>query len=536
MPKHSPIDIQLAQKTSTARRVSIGLIAVSISLFTLALGTALFLSPSANYLFVAGTSSSVQLAAAPSTATAVTLTWTAPGDNGNVGQAASYDIRYSSTPMTDQVFASANAVPNPPTPAPAGSTETVTVTGLQPSTLYFFALKTSDVAGNVSALSNIASKTTSALAVACIPTYSCSEWTVCANGTQTRTCPVTNGCSAGLDAPVTTQSCTAPAAPAIGGEPIRVAKNYIVAGLGAGSGPVVRVVDPVKKKAIKEFVAFGSKDRNGVTTAAGDINGDKQADVIVGTGAGTDASVKVFTVAGKLVTTFNPYPTDKKTGVAVATGDVNGDGVDELLTVPAKGLSQIRVWQYNTTTKKFTQLAQTLAFDKNSKQGFTLASGDLDQDGRAEIVIAPRLNGRSIMVLRLDAKNALTSVRRFTTFPISFSTGITVAVGDVLGTGRPVIITTSGPNYYSHIKLFDIRGTELASFLPLAKSFRDGLSLAALDVNGDGRDEILVSGYARSDAGVTMYRYNGLKKTFEKFQSYSIFPRQVKIGLRLSAT
>jgi chitodextrinase len=91
----------------------------------------------------------------------LTLTWTAPGDDGNVGIATAYDIRYSTDPaLLVNSFGSAAQVSNAPPPDTAGSSQTVTVSGLEPSTTYYFALKTVDEQGNWSGLSNVASGTT----------------------------------------------------------------------------------------------------------------------------------------------------------------------------------------------------------------------------------------------------------------------------------------------------------------------------------------------------------------------------------------
>jgi hypothetical protein len=94
------------------------------------------------------------------TAGSVLLNWTAPGDNGTVGQAASYDLRYSTTTMNDLTFSSGTAVAGLPAPAPAGTKEQFLVSSLNPVTTYYFALKTSDLAGNKSAISNVVSATT----------------------------------------------------------------------------------------------------------------------------------------------------------------------------------------------------------------------------------------------------------------------------------------------------------------------------------------------------------------------------------------
>ena len=90
------------------------------------------------------------------------LTWAAPGDDGSTGTAASYDVRYSTSAITEGNWASATQATGEPTPSIAGSSESFTVTGLTPSTTYYFAIKTSDEASNTSALSNTPSATTAA--------------------------------------------------------------------------------------------------------------------------------------------------------------------------------------------------------------------------------------------------------------------------------------------------------------------------------------------------------------------------------------
>jgi len=100
------------------------------------------------------------LAAGDPTSSAITLTWTAPGDDGTTGTANLYDIRYSTSTITDVNWDSATQCTDEPAPQPAGSSETFTVTGLDANTTYYFALKTSDEVPNESPLSNVASNTT----------------------------------------------------------------------------------------------------------------------------------------------------------------------------------------------------------------------------------------------------------------------------------------------------------------------------------------------------------------------------------------
>ncbi len=93
-------------------------------------------------------------------ADSLTLTWTAPGDDGNVGTASAYDIRYAATPITDDNWDAAAQVAGEPSPTPAGTIQSIVVTGLTPSTTWYFALKSIDEVPNVSPLSNVAVGTT----------------------------------------------------------------------------------------------------------------------------------------------------------------------------------------------------------------------------------------------------------------------------------------------------------------------------------------------------------------------------------------
>lgn len=90
----------------------------------------------------------------------VSLTWTAPGDDSLSGTASQYDLRYSTTAITATNFASATRFTAAPTPSAPGTRENVTVTGLNPGTTYYFALKTADEVPNWSGISNVISRTT----------------------------------------------------------------------------------------------------------------------------------------------------------------------------------------------------------------------------------------------------------------------------------------------------------------------------------------------------------------------------------------
>jgi len=89
------------------------------------------------------------------------ISWTAPGDDGETGTAASYDLRYlEGTPVTGTNWDSAIVCTGLPTPSPAGTFVTHIVGGFLPDTTYHFLIRTSDEVPNVSQFSNGGTGTT----------------------------------------------------------------------------------------------------------------------------------------------------------------------------------------------------------------------------------------------------------------------------------------------------------------------------------------------------------------------------------------
>lgn len=90
----------------------------------------------------------------------VLLRWLATGDDGSVGTATGYEIRYSQQEITSDSWTEAAVFSQSLTPRASGEVEELTITGLSPSTLYYVALKVRDESGNESLLSNVVSMKT----------------------------------------------------------------------------------------------------------------------------------------------------------------------------------------------------------------------------------------------------------------------------------------------------------------------------------------------------------------------------------------
>lgn len=104
----------------------------------------------------------------------VTLEWTAPGDDGNIGTASFYEMRRSTTkPDTTSVatmdtwWSGATTIPNLPVPLVAGTKQSLIVVGLNWATTYYFVMRSTDdglpqddgvARRNTSGYSNVATK------------------------------------------------------------------------------------------------------------------------------------------------------------------------------------------------------------------------------------------------------------------------------------------------------------------------------------------------------------------------------------------
>ena len=102
--------------------------------------------------------------------TANHLSWTAPGDNGSVGTATAYDLRYSTSTITDANFSSCSQL-SVSAPQGPGQTEYADHTVGTCSSTYYYALKTRDENSNWSRISNV----TSAHTVCLGPNQYCDE-------------------------------------------------------------------------------------------------------------------------------------------------------------------------------------------------------------------------------------------------------------------------------------------------------------------------------------------------------------------------
>ncbi|PIR94849.1 hypothetical protein COT95_01965, partial [Candidatus Falkowbacteria bacterium CG10_big_fil_rev_8_21_14_0_10_37_6] len=91
----------------------------------------------------------------------------------------------------------------------------------------------------------------------------------------------------------------------------------IITGAGIGGGPQVRIFD-ASGTVRGQFFAYAPNFRGGVNVASGDINQDGVDEIITGAGPGGDTRARVFNERGNLFADFFAYAEDMRGGVNAA--------------------------------------------------------------------------------------------------------------------------------------------------------------------------------------------------------------------------
>jgi FG-GAP-like repeat len=83
---------------------------------------------------------------------------------------------------------------------------------------------------------------------------------------------------------------------------------------------------------------------------------------------------------------------------------------------------------------------------------------------------------------------------------------VRVAAGDVNGDGVADVVTGAGPGGVPQVKVFDgVAGAEVRSFFAFGPSFGGGVYVAAGDVTGDGKADIVVGADAGGEPHVKVF-------------------------------
>lgn len=305
---------------------------------------------------------------------------------------------------------------------------------------------------------------------------------------------------------------------------VEVPIRTIVTGTKAGGGPEVRLFD-TSGTLLNSFDAY-TDWWGGINVAVGDINGDGAKEIVVSTRQGGVPTVKVFDVNGNNKGwDFDAFAPGFRGGVNIAVGDIEGDGTDEIVVAPMSGgAPQVRIFgMRNGSIVPVTE--SFYAYDTNFRGGIALSIGDIEGDGIGDIITTPISGGGPhVRVFGVKNKRYVPVTLGVMAFVPTFRGGVTTAMADFNGNGKDEIIAgiySAGGPQVRMIGVGSNKALALSSpgFFAFHTAFRGGVSVAALDTNGNGREEVIV-GVGGQDVGWVKIMSSDGRMLSPMFQAY----------------
>jgi hypothetical protein len=311
---------------------------------------------------------------------------------------------------------------------------------------------------------------------------------------------------------------------------------YVVAP-DAGAPQPVEVFNAQTGKLMAKFFAFDPSFTGGVRVAVADVNGDGVRDVIVASGPGGPPLVKVINgvkfadvqangeiADSALLAKFDAYDPTFMGGVNIAVGDVDGDKDVDVITAEAAGGTplvklidgaMLNQTQSNGEIADSAVLSSFYAYGPGFGGGVNVAVADVNADGFADIITGAGpgggphvkvIDGTKITQLQANGQIADSALLgSFFAYAPSFGGGVYVAAGDLNGDGHADIVTGAGAGGGPHVKAID--GTKLgqrqtnspeiadsallASFFAYSPTFTGGVRVAVGVADGDATLDIL---------------------------------------------
>ncbi|OWK47468.1 beta strand repeat-containing protein [Fimbriiglobus ruber] len=321
-----------------------------------------------------------------------------------------------------------------------------------------------------------------------------------------------------------------PLPPPVSPQPALVGTPQFAVGSGTGGTGTVTVYNPDQSVAYTA-TPFGSSFTAGVRVAVADLTGAASPDLIAATGPGVANQVVVVDgTTHQVVATFSPFESTFTGGLYVTTGDLNGDGIPDVIVTPDQGGGPVVAVYDGAALGKgtVTQVSRFFGInDPSFRGGARAAVGDVNGDGTPDLIVSagdgggPRVavyNGATV-----PSGTPIELMPDFFAFENSLRNGVYVTSGDVTGGGYTDLVFGAGPGGGPRVRVVNpqvllsaagnfqslddaaVAGAGVADFFAGDPSGRDGVPVAVKDL--DGTDQAgLVTG---AGSGSTVTGYTG---------------------------
>lgn len=301
-------------------------------------------------------------------------------------------------------------------------------------------------------------------------------------------------------------------------------ETMIATSPGRGGGPHIRTFR-ADGTPVDNFYAYARGFTGGVNLALGDLDGDVDDEIVTAPGSGGGPHVRVFRSDGTDTgVSFMAYADNFFGGVNLATADLDGDGVDEIVTAPASGGgAHVRIWSGDGEL-----LDEWMAKDFGTT-GISIARGPRHPlfDEAERLIVSASSLGTRVAVFEADGSPAEEGYNPFSPYG-AFGGGASAARAEVdpfdpFATDDYFneIVTGAGVGGGPHIQLFSPNGTNFvaqSSFMAYDPNFRGGVELTTCNPDG-GDDEIMTAPGFGGGPHVRMFAKTGTVKALN-FMAY----------------
>ncbi len=263
-------------------------------------------------------------------------------------------------------------------------------------------------------------------------------------------------------------------------------------------GGQLRIFDAVTHALRRVLDPFGSGYTGPLSVALGDVNHDGVSDFAVGKGPGSPAAVEILNgKTGKPIASYKPFPSSFTGGVSVALGDVNGDGKLDLIVGSGAGTpAQVKVFS-GSTQQPLVSFSPFGAF----RGGVSVAAGDVNGDGEADVIVGSGPGTAPQVKVYSGATSAV--LETFSPFAATATGGISVAAGDLNRDGKADVIVGTGPGTTTVVRVFkNATRARLWSYVAFGPAFSEGVAVSIADVNADGQADLVLGAGAGGGAQV----------------------------------
>jgi len=306
--------------------------------------------------------------------------------------------------------------------------------------------------------------------------------------------------------------------------------EIVAAGTGPGVRPEVKVYKAGTDILLTTLHPFQAEYLGGLNVAVGDLNEDGIPEVIVASGGGAQATIQVFdTVTASVISSFYVFP-GYAGPVSIASGDVNGDGMADLVACSGDG-SRATVAVLDAQTR--VTLGSFYAFGGGALTGGTVAVGDLDADGVKEIIVGGGAGNQALVKVFGVVDGEWAARGQFNAFA-NYNGGVNVAAGILSDAGTLQILCGSTGSAVGTVTVFDGATLEnLKSFWAYGERYRGAVSVAAFDLNGPGKGGGIVTGTGTgAPPQLVQFRYSNLSA----LQSFYAYPVGMTKGLSVAGS